>query len=33
MATRTASFEDLALWDDLNAISPVDDEEQQPNHM
>ena len=30
---RTASLHDLALWDDLNVLSPVNDDGQQLTHM
>ena len=33
MANRAASYEDLALWDDLNIVGTVEDDEEDPTHM
>jgi hypothetical protein len=34
MANRTnPSYEDLAMWDDLNVIGTVEDDEDDPTHM
>lgn len=33
MAHPTASYEDLALWDDLNVVNAVEDDNDNPTHM
>jgi hypothetical protein len=33
MENRNPSYEDLALWDDLNVVGTVEDDEEDPTHM